>query len=95
MRDALERRGLRTARLDWARRDFDWSRTRSVLFRTTWDYFHRIDDFRDWLDRVSAQTRLPALAAALRDAGWSDEDVEGFCYGNWRRLLEETLPADA
>jgi len=58
VRDALERRGLRTARLDWARRDFDWSRTRSVLFRTTWDYFHRIDDFRDWLDRVSAQTRL-------------------------------------
>ncbi len=58
VRDALERRGLRTARLDWAGRDFDWSRTRSVLFRTTWDYFHRIDDFRDWLDRVSAQTRL-------------------------------------
>ena len=46
-------------------------------------------------EHLDHPTRLPALAAALRDAGWSDKDVEGFCYGNWRRVLEETLPADA
>lgn len=31
--------------------------------------------------------KLPALTAALRDAGWSDEDVAGFRADNWRRFL--------
>ncbi len=37
-------------------------------------------------------TRLDALAEALGAAGWTDEDVEGFCHANWRRFLERTLP---
>ena len=36
--------------------------------------------------------KLDSLANALRTAGWSDQDVEGFAHGNWRRLLERTLP---
>ncbi|MHC4414771.1 MAG: dipeptidase [Planctomycetota bacterium] len=36
--------------------------------------------------------KLDALAEALRDAGWPDEDVEGFCCANWRHFLERTLP---
>lgn len=58
VQSALERRGLRTARLDWARPDFDWSNTRAALFRTTWEYFHRIDEFVAWLDRVGPGTRF-------------------------------------
>lgn len=58
VREALERRGLRTVRFDWSRPDVDWSSARAALFRTTWDYFHRIDEFTAWLDKVSAQTRL-------------------------------------
>ncbi len=37
-------------------------------------------------------TKYDALSRALRDAGWSDEDVAGFEHGNWRRILEESLP---
>jgi membrane dipeptidase len=36
------------------------------------------------LDRPEA---LEALAEALRDAGWSDDEVRGFASGNWRRFL--------
>ena len=36
---------------------------------------------------------LDALAEALRAAGWSDRDVEGFAYANWMRILERALPA--
>ena len=36
--------------------------------------------------------KLGALAEALRDAGWSDHQIEGFCHANWRRLLERALP---
>lgn len=58
VQEALEKRGLRTARFDWARPDVDWSNTRAALFRTTWDYFHRFEEFSAWLGKVSAQTRL-------------------------------------
>jgi membrane dipeptidase len=33
-------------------------------------------------------SKLPALADALRDAGWSDEEVRGFAGENWRRVLD-------
>ena len=36
--------------------------------------------------------KLDALAEALRSAGWSDSEVEGFAYGNWLRVLERALP---
>jgi glutathione synthase/RimK-type ligase-like ATP-grasp enzyme len=62
----LARHGLRAVRVDWARSDFDWSRPRCALFRTTWDYFNRAGEFRAWLDRVSAQTRLINPPAVIR-----------------------------
>ena len=37
-------------------------------------------------------SRLPALATALRNAGWSAEDVNGFAHGHWVRFLRESLP---
>jgi glutathione synthase/RimK-type ligase-like ATP-grasp enzyme len=58
VRSALERRGLRVGRIDWARPDFDWSTTRAALFRSTWDYFFRLGEFRSWFDRVRRRTRL-------------------------------------
>ncbi|MBK6620530.1 MAG: hypothetical protein IPG32_06520 [Saprospirales bacterium] len=56
--DALERRGLRVRRVDWARKDFDWSSSRMAMFRTTWNYFNRFAEFTEWLERVERQTRL-------------------------------------
>ena len=37
---------------------FDWSTTKAVLFRTTWDYFDRFPEFSIWLDKVMLQTTL-------------------------------------
>lgn len=37
--------------------------------------------------------KLTVLAEALRSRGWSDTEIEGFAYGNWRRFLGEALPA--
>jgi membrane dipeptidase len=37
-------------------------------------------------------SKLIALAEALRDAGWSDAEVAGFCHGNWMRFLRAALP---
>lgn len=58
VQDALNSLGLKTKRLPWDDSNFDWSKTKSVLFRTTWDYFDRFDEFSEWLAQVSKQTTL-------------------------------------
>lgn len=55
---ALEKEGLRVYRTNWDNPAFEWSHTRSVLFRTTWDYFDRYAEFLDWLYRIQNKTRL-------------------------------------
>ena len=56
--DALRRHGLSTVRVDWSRPDVDWSRFRCAIFRTTWDYFDRFDEFTAWLGRAEELTKL-------------------------------------
>lgn len=55
---ALEKRGLSVWRTNWDNTDFNWSETRYVVFRSTWDYFDRFTEFSRWLEHVSGQTRL-------------------------------------
>ncbi|WP_033958885.1 ATP-grasp domain-containing protein [Psychroserpens jangbogonensis] len=63
---ALEELGLKTLRLAWDDMFFDWSTTKSVLFRTTWDYFDRYDEFSEWLEIISKQTTLLNSEALIR-----------------------------
>lgn len=58
LRTALEKRGLRVDRTNWDNAGYNWSNTRFALFRTTWDYFDRYKEFLQWLDTVTAQTKL-------------------------------------
>jgi len=65
VKDALQQQGLKVARLSWSDADFDWGLTRSAIFRTTWDYFERFDEFTSWLDKVQQQTLLLNPAQTL------------------------------
>lgn len=56
--DALKQEGLHAVRKSWSDPDFDWSSTKHILFRTTWDYFDRYDEFSKWLTDVSSKTNL-------------------------------------
>jgi len=58
IQNALGQQGLRVLRLSWDDKDFDWSSTTYILFRSTWDYFNRFDEFSKWLSKVSKQTIL-------------------------------------
>ena len=64
--DALRRHGLASMRVDWARPDIDWSRFRLAVFRTTWDYFDRFDEFTAWLARAEQQTALCNRPSIIR-----------------------------
>lgn len=58
LQNELERQGISSVRVDWARKDVDWSQYKCVVFRTTWDYFDRFEEFSQWLSAVSKQTKL-------------------------------------
>lgn len=58
LRNALEEIGLTVRRINWDDPNYDWSKTRAVVFRTVWDYFERYDEFQQWLDVVNGQTKL-------------------------------------
>ena len=55
---ALDKLGLKTTKKDWNDPNFDWNSTKVALFRSTWDYFERFSEFRNWLDKVKTQCLL-------------------------------------
>ena len=58
VREALERKGLKVNRKDWADPEFDWGETNIILFRTNWDYFERYSEFREWVTHASTKTKF-------------------------------------
>lgn len=64
--NALGKLGLKVIRLAWSDPDFDWSSTKAVLFRTTWDYFDNFLVFLTWLNNVSKVTTLYNSEAIIR-----------------------------
>lgn len=50
--------GLKVHRTNWDNPEFDWTTTKTVLFRATWDYFERINEFLPWLESVKEKTQL-------------------------------------
>jgi glutathione synthase/RimK-type ligase-like ATP-grasp enzyme len=58
LRDGLEARGLRTARVAWSNPDIEWSCTRAAVFRSTWDYFEKFAEFCRWMQQIEGSTHL-------------------------------------
>ena len=58
LKRACEDLGLKMHRTNWDDPDFEWSSTKYVIFRTTWDYFDRFAEFSEWLNDVSSKTIL-------------------------------------
>ncbi len=56
--EALQNEGLKAIRKSWDDPDFDWSQTHFALFRTTWDYFDRYQEFSKWFQKASGQTQF-------------------------------------
>ena len=49
---ALEKKGLKVIRKSWDAKDFDWTQSRYAIFRSTWDYFDRFDEFFNWFEKT-------------------------------------------
>lgn len=58
LQEALEKQGFQVCRKAWDDKHFDWSLAHALLFRATWDYFERIEEFKVWLQEVRTQSIL-------------------------------------
>ena len=56
LQSELENKGLKVCKKDWADPEFDWTLTKYAIFRTTWDYFERFDEFFSWLEDTKHKT---------------------------------------
>lgn len=54
----LLRRDLQVKKVAWSDSTFEWSTTKYALFRSTWDYAERLEEFDNWLKGVSTKTTL-------------------------------------
>jgi glutathione synthase/RimK-type ligase-like ATP-grasp enzyme len=63
---ALAMRGIETRLCVWDDADVDWGRSALTIVRSTWDYYTRPAAWFDWLDHVSAVTRLVNPVEVLR-----------------------------
>lgn len=52
LRDALRERGANVDAVVWDDRRVRWTRYDAVVVRSTWDYHHRADEFRAWIERM-------------------------------------------
>jgi O-ureido-D-serine cyclo-ligase len=55
---ALREAGAEVHIADWDDAAVDWQAFEVAVLRSTWDYTTRLDEFRAWLARASAHTRL-------------------------------------
>ncbi|MEL6484626.1 MAG: hypothetical protein AAFP96_07245, partial [Bacteroidota bacterium] len=62
---ALEKKGLSVARKAWDDPNFDWTQTQLAVFRATWDYFDRYDEFSKWFDQAQKQTQFVNSATLI------------------------------
>ena len=66
VQQALENKGLKVNRVAWDNPSFDWSSTRYILFRSTWDYYYREAEFTVWLNKVKEKTTMINSEALIR-----------------------------
>ena len=58
LQEELEKKGLKVCRKDWADKDFQWEKTQYAIFRTTWDYFERFEEFFSWIEKTKHKTKF-------------------------------------
>lgn len=66
--NALQELDLQVTRKSWDDGEFDWTTTKYTLFRATWDYFDRYDEFSNWFKKA---TRLTTFINSEKLLTWN------------------------
>lgn len=55
LHNSLESLDLKVTRKDWADKKFDFSSCKYAIFRTTWNYFDKINEFISWINETKGK----------------------------------------
>lgn len=58
LQEELEKKGLKVCKKDWNSTNFNWTNTKHAIFRSTWNYFDRFNDFFAWLEKNKSKTNF-------------------------------------
>lgn len=58
LKAALEEKGVVVERTNWDNKNYDFTKTDAVVFRTIWDYFERYTEFSTWVKQISKVTTV-------------------------------------
>ena len=58
----LEKLKLKVLIKDWKSKNFNWSSTKTVIFRSTWDYFDNYELFLKWLENTKSKHNVLAVS---------------------------------
>tara|TARA_B100000795_G_scaffold213796_1_gene167466 strand:- start:4751 stop:5662 length:912 start_codon:yes stop_codon:yes gene_type:complete len=53
VKKALEQKGFKVIKKAWDATDIDWANCNYAIFRTTWDYFERFEEFFKWFSKTN------------------------------------------
>ena len=45
-------------RVSWSSKKFNWEAVDYAIFRTTWDYFEKLEDFLKWINAYSRKIKF-------------------------------------
>ncbi len=54
----LKKLNLSAHRVSWSSKNFNWNIVDYAIFRTTWDYFERLDEFLSWIKFYSEKIKF-------------------------------------
>ena len=72
IKESLESNGLKVDVTYWSNKSYDWTSTKSAVFRTVWDYFENFEKFHSWLNKIKNQTNGMELTYLLVADGEAD-----------------------
>ncbi len=64
--EELSNLDLNVCKKDWSDKSFIWSNTKYAIFRTTWDYFNRYEEFFNWIEETKNKTKFINTAEIIK-----------------------------
>ncbi|QNL23016.1 hypothetical protein HZR84_14050 [Hyphobacterium sp. CCMP332] len=65
---ALQYHGISAERRIWSETKTDWQKANYLMFRTTWDYFERFNEFQNWLNQI--ENTVPTINS-IKTVKWN------------------------
>ncbi len=56
--DYFQKEGIKAKRISWSDDTVNWSDIGCAVFRSTWNYQHKLPQFKNWLEYAKTKTRL-------------------------------------